>query len=57
LIDEADAYRVELAWYEEVGQSPFIAGLEGEERAAWEWALESALASARKAARLAGADL
>ena len=57
LIDEADAYRVELAWYEEVGQSPFMAGLEGDERAAWEWALESARSSARKAARLAGADL
>jgi len=57
LIDEADAYRVELAWYEEVGQSPFMAELEGEERVAWEWALESALASARKAAGLAGAAL
>lgn len=57
LIEEADAYRVELAWYEEVSQSPFIAALEGEERAAWEWALESALSSARRAARLAGADL
>jgi hypothetical protein len=57
LVDEADAYRVELAWYEEVGQSPFMAGLEGDDRLAWEWALESALASARKAARLAGATL
>ena len=55
LIEESDAYRVEFAWYQEVSQSPFIAALEGEERAAWEWALESALSSAHKAARLAGA--
>lgn len=57
LIEEADAYRVEIAWYEEVGLSPFIAALEGEESVAWEWALESALSSAHKAARLAGAAL
>lgn len=56
-IEETEAYRIELAWYEEVGRSPFMASLEGDERAAWEWALESALASARKAARLAGAAL
>lgn len=56
-IEEAEAYRVELDWYEEVGRSAFMTELEGDERAAWDWALASALASARKAARLAGAVL
>jgi hypothetical protein len=53
-IDEAAAYAVELAWYEEVRGSNFIGSLEGEDRAAWDWALDSSIASARKAARLAG---
>jgi hypothetical protein len=54
-IEETDAYRVELAWYEEVRRSAFITGLPEDERAAWDWALDSALASARKAAAQAGA--
>jgi hypothetical protein len=54
-IEEAAAYRVELQWYEEVRRSPFLASLEGGERARWDWALESAVASARKAAERAGA--
>ena len=49
-LEEAEAYRAELAWYEEVRQSAFVTGLEGEERATWDWALDSAIASARKAA-------
>lgn len=55
-IDETEAYRIELAWYEEIRRSPFLASREGEERALWEWALESAVASARKAAARAGAS-
>ena len=53
-IEEAEAYRVELAWYEEIRQSPFLTSREGEERVLWDWALESAVASARKAAARAG---
>ncbi len=53
-IEEAEAYRVELEWYEEIRRSPFLTSREGEERAMWEWALESAMASARKAAARAG---
>lgn len=49
-LEEAEAYRIELAWYEEVRLSPFVKGLEGQEKATWEWALESAIASAEKAA-------
>ena len=53
-LEEAEAYRIELAWYEEIRQSPFLASREGEERKQWDWALESAIASARKAAAGAG---
>jgi hypothetical protein len=53
-IEEADAYRVELSWYEEVRRSAFISGLSGHERAVWDWAVESAVASALKAAIRAG---
>ena len=56
-IEEAAAYRLELLWYDEVKQSAFVGGLEGDARAAWDWALESAILSARKAARRAGAVL
>ena len=53
-LEEAEAYRIELAWYEEVRRSTFLASLEGDERSRWDWALESAVASARKAAASAG---
>lgn len=53
-IEEGEAYRVELGWYGEVGQSYFLTSLEGEEKARWDWALESAIASAKKAAARAG---
>jgi hypothetical protein len=55
LIDEAAAYDRELAFYEEVRTSPFLAGLSGEERRAYEWGLESAVLSAQAARRRAGA--
>lgn len=54
-IEEARAYETELRWYEEIRQSAFMADLQDDERAVWDWGLESAVASARKAARLAGA--
>jgi hypothetical protein len=53
---EAEAYREERAWYKQVGESEFFAGLEGEERAAWVWGLESAISSEEMAARKAGAS-
>jgi len=53
-IEEAEAYRIELAWYDEIRQSSFMTSREGEERVLWDWALESAVASARKAAARAG---
>lgn len=53
-IEEAEAYRIELAWYEEIRESPFLSSREGDERARWQWALESAIASAKKAAERAG---
>jgi hypothetical protein len=56
-IEEADAYLQELAWYAEIQDSTFVLGLGVEDRAAWDWGLESAILSARKAARLAGANL
>jgi hypothetical protein len=50
---EDEAYDVELAWYEELKRSPFLDGLSGEERRPWEWGLESAVLSARKAREIA----
>lgn len=54
---EDQAYDVELAWYEARRGSPMIKGLAEEERRAWEWGLESAILSARKAREAAGAGL
>lgn len=56
-LEESDAYRQEIAWYERVQASTFIASLDEEERPAWDWAIESAILSARKAAQKAGAAL
>jgi len=48
--EESLASSVELAWYE-VRWSHFMTSLEGEDRAAWEWAIDSSAASARKGSR------
>jgi hypothetical protein len=56
-IEESEAYRHELAWYDEVGHSAFFTGLSSDERAAWTWALESAVSSAEKAAERDGGRL
>ncbi len=56
-LDESSAYRIEIEWYEEVQRSAFVSGLPEESRAAWDWALQSALMSARKAAQRAGATV
>jgi hypothetical protein len=47
--EEAPAYAAEIAWYEQLRRSPFLASLQGEERAAWEWGIDSAILSAQKA--------
>ncbi len=56
-VEEVSAYARELAWYEEVRRSDFMRSLEGENLAAWEWAIDSSVASAQKAARLAGVPM
>ena len=47
--DEAGAYDAELAWYDSVRQAPLLAREGGEEQRAWQWGLESAVLSAKKA--------
>lgn len=54
-LEETEAYRLELAWYEEVRQSAFVTALDDDERPGWDWAFESAISSARKAASQAAA--
>ncbi|MEO8358795.1 MAG: hypothetical protein ABI672_02100 [Vicinamibacteria bacterium] len=56
-LDEAGAYQQELNWYNGIRGSAQITRLEGDRRAAWDFALDSAILSAREAARLAGATL
>jgi hypothetical protein len=51
--EEAQAYEQEIAWYDDILHSPFLNDLRGDERSAWDWALEAAVMSARKAARQA----
>jgi hypothetical protein len=55
LRDEGAAYAREVEWYESRRAAPFLDSLPAGERRAWEWAFESALLSARKAAERAGA--
>jgi len=47
--EELPAFQAEIAWYESLRRSPFLASLQGEDRLAWEWGIESAILSARKA--------
>jgi hypothetical protein len=49
LRDEAQAYDAELAWYETVRHPPRLDAMSDEQRRAWEWGLEAAVLSARKA--------
>lgn len=55
-IAEAEAYAVEMGWYENIRHSSFFTRQEARIQDAWQWALESAVSSARKAAERAGAD-
>jgi hypothetical protein len=49
MIDEGDAYAAEIAWYEGLRASPWFASLEGEGRRVYDWALQSAILTARSA--------
>jgi hypothetical protein len=49
LMEEAAAYDRELAWYEGLKRSPFLASQPEAARRAWEWGIDSAILSARKA--------
>ncbi len=51
LLEEYAAYAVEVGWYEELRASAFVKGLEGRQAETWQWALDSAVLSAREAAR------
>lgn len=53
-LDEAGAYAQEIAWYEGLRGSTWFAPLAGEERRVWDWALESAVRTARAASERAG---
>ena len=49
MIEEADAYAAEIAWYDGLRASPWFASLAGERRRVFDWALESAVLTARSA--------
>ena len=49
MIEEADAYAAEIAWYEAVRASPWFASLSAGRRRVFDWALESAVLTARRA--------
>jgi hypothetical protein len=49
LMEEADAYVAEIAWYEGLRASPWFASLEGDKREVFDWALQSAVLTARSA--------
>jgi hypothetical protein len=51
--DEGLAYEAEIVWYEALKQSPFFAALQGDQRGAWEWGIDSAILSARRARSMA----
>jgi hypothetical protein len=53
MIEEADAYAAEVAWYEGLRASPWFASLQGESRRVFDWALESAVLTARRASEKA----
>ncbi len=54
---ESRAYEAELAWYDAVPRSPLFERLSAVERKAWDWGLESAVLSARKARETAAQGL
>lgn len=55
VLDEAEAYRREEAWYEEIVRAGYVRRLDGEAMRRYNWAIESAVLGAREAARKAAA--
>ena len=53
MIEEADAYAAEIAWYQGLRASPWFASLEGTAREIYDWALDSAVLTARRASEKA----
>lgn len=53
MIHEVDAYAAEIAWYEGLRASPWFASLQGKARDIDDWALESAVLTARRASEKA----
>ena len=53
MIEEADAYAAEIAWYDGLRASPWFASLDGDRRRVFDWALESAVLTARRASEKA----
>jgi hypothetical protein len=49
MIEEADAYAAEIAWYESLRASPWFASLAPHSRRVHDWALTSAVKTARRA--------
>jgi hypothetical protein len=49
MIEEADAYAAEIAWYEALRASPWFESLGAERRRVFSWALESAVLTAQRA--------
>ena len=49
MIEEADAYAAEIAWYEGLRASPWFASLDGESRRVFDWALKAAVLTAFRA--------
>lgn len=55
MIEEHEAYATEMAWYEGVRASPWFAALRGEDLRMFDWALQSAVLTARSASARSGA--
>lgn len=55
VLDEAEAYRREEAWYAGIARSGYVRGLDDEAQRRYTWAIESAALGAREAARKAAA--
>jgi hypothetical protein len=57
IIDEAGAYQAEIDWYSGLRWSLGLEARDPEDRRGWQWVIDSAVLSARKAAGKAGAVL
>jgi hypothetical protein len=49
MMEEADAYAAEIAWYESLRATPWFASLAPDRRRVYDWALTSAVMTARRA--------